>query len=143
MKKIILLSISLFTFGLLTKAQCGKTVVWSAAKADFLDADGNLQDTKAEKITIETSDSRIILKHGDREEDVLKGNIKELQCNWAIPYKDGKTTFKTILEEASGDTKDAVVTIEAKEGKITIVIVSLTNQGRMIKIAVEDYKENI
>jgi hypothetical protein len=55
-------------------------MVWSASKADFLDAGGNLQETKEDKIIIETSDNQIILKHG--------------------------------------------------------------NQGRMIKIEVEDYKEN-
>jgi hypothetical protein len=142
MKKIILLSLGLFTFSLLTRAQCGKTMVWSASKADFLDAGGNLQETKEDKIVIETSNNQIILKHGDRQEDILKGNVKELSCNWTTPFKNGKTTFKTLLEEASGDTKDALVTIEGKNGKITIVIVSVSNQGRMIKIEVEDYKEN-
>jgi hypothetical protein len=142
MKKIILLSLGLFTISLLTRAQCGKTMVWSASKADFLDAGGNLQETKEDKIVIETSDNQIILKHGDKPEDILKGNIKELNCNWTTPFKNGKTTFKTLLEEASGDTKDALVTIEGKNGKITIVIVSVSNQGRMIKIEVEDYKEN-
>jgi hypothetical protein len=142
MKKIILLSLGLFTFSLLTRAQCSKTMVWSASKADFLDAGGNLQETKEDKIVIETSDNQIILKHGDRPEDILKGNIKELNCNWTTPFKNGKTTCKTLLEEASGDTKDALVTIEGKNGKITIGIVSVSNQGRMIKIEVQDYKEN-
>jgi hypothetical protein len=142
MKKIILLSLGLFSFNLLTRAQGGKTMVWSASKADFLDAGGNLQETKEDKIVIETSDNQIILKHGDRPEDILKGNIKELNCNWTTPFKNGKTSFKTLLEEANGDTKDALVTIEGKNGKITIVIVSVSNQGRMIKIEVKDYKEN-
>ena len=141
MKKIILLSVSLFTFSLLTQAQCDKKVTWVASKAEFLAPDGKVDDTKNEKVVVEISGKEVKLTHGGHAEDVLKGAITELSCLWTKPYKNGKTTFKTLLEETSGDTKDAIVTIEGKDGKITITIVFESNNGRMLRITVDSYKE--
>ena len=84
----------------------------------------------------------IILKHGDKEDDALKGDIKDLVCDWKEAFKNGKTSFKSQLLEPSGDAKDAIVTIEGKDGKLTILVELVNMEGKKLRIYVDSYKEN-
>ena len=145
MKKIFLIifvmTISLLMVNLLAKAQCGSNISWHASKVEFLSPAGILDKEDSEKVTVQTSNAHITIQHGNRDEDILKGDISNLVCNWKTPFKDGKTSFKTLLEESSGDTKDAIVNIEGREGKIVITITFESNQGRMIRLSIDNYEE--
>ena len=71
----------------------------------------------------------------------MKGNIKEMSCNWSEPYKNGKTVIKSELTEGHGDTHDAVITIEGKDGLITITLELNDKPDMKIKIYANKYEE--
>ena len=142
MKKKIFLILSCLLIGLISSAQCDKKITWTASKGEFMNASGEVEKTMNEKIVVETDKTTIVLKHGDREEDALKGDIKEASCDWKEAFKNGKTKFKSVLEEPSGDIKDAVITIEGKDGKLTILVELVNMEGKKLRIYVDSYKEN-
>ena len=132
---------TLVTSGLL--AQCEKKVTWTASKGEFLDEAGNLQDTKDVKVFIQTTKQEIILVHSDDESDTLRGKVREIICDWKEPFKNGKITLKTDLTERSGEYANSVITIEAKDAHITIILHIDQPDGRkvQIRIPVDSYKE--
>ena len=146
MKKIFFLILASFALGLVGMAQCDKKITWTASKGEFVDGSGNVEQTINEKIIVEMDKKQIVLKHNDKEDDALTGEIKELTCEWKDPYKNGKTSFKSQLAEPNGDIKNAVVTIEGIEGKILITVdvtdPSGSGDNKKIKIYVDSYKES-
>ncbi len=119
-------------------AQCDKKVIYTAAKGEFQDANGNVQKTVEEKISVSMDKKEIALKRGD---DNLTGEISNSACSWKEAYKTGKTNFKTELVDNRGDSKPVEITIEGKDGKIMITIEFL-GMERKLKIYVDEYKEN-
>jgi hypothetical protein len=142
MKSFIIIVLSLLIFSASGNAQCSKKVIWTAAKAEFLDSTGNITKTMDEKIEITNSKTEIKLMHSDKEEDALSGTIKDFSCNWKDAFKNGKTIIKTDLTQNNGDTRTSVITIEAKNGKITIVVEMNSPDGPLkIRVPVDSYKE--
>ncbi len=142
MKKSISLIVCVLAIGLVGRAQCDKKITWNASRGEFMNASGQVEKTMDEKITVETDKTSIILKHGDKEDDALKGDIKDLVCDWKEAFKNGKSSFKSQLLEPSGDAKDAIVTIEGKDGKLTILVELVNMEGKKLRIYVDSYKEN-
>jgi hypothetical protein len=141
MKKIILLLCVLIVISKWTSAQCNKKILWTATKEEFLDASGQVTHTDQDSVTVEVSDSSITINHNNNPQDQLTGTVKEPTCNWSVPFKDGKSSFKSDLTEASGDQHDGNFTIEGKDGQISILI-ELTDRGGMrIKLYVSKYEE--
>ena len=124
-------------------AQCGKTVIWTAPKAEFMDEAGNIQDTKEVNVIIKTTNKEITIVHSDDVNDTLKGTVKEDTCDWKEPFKNGKTILKADLADHGGKYENSTITIEAKESKISISIQMETPDGKklVIRIPVESYKE--
>ena len=146
MRKTLFLVFASITIGLVSEAQCDKKITWTTSKGEFVNGGGNIEKTINEKIVVEMDKKQVILKHNDQEEDALTGEIKELTCEWKVPYKSGKTSFKSQLAEPNGDVKNAVVTIEGIDGKILITVdvtdPSGSGDNKKIKIYVDSYKES-
>ena len=146
MRKTLFLLFTCLTIGLVSTAQCDKKITWTASKGEFINSSGNVDQTINEKIVVEMDSKQIVLKHNDQEDDVLTGEIKELSCVWKVPYKSGKTSFKSQLSEPNGDVKNAAVTIEGIDGKILITVdvtdPSGSGDNKKIKIYVDSYKES-
>ena len=124
-----------------SNAQCDKRILWTSTKEEFLDANGQVTHTDEDSVTLEVSDSGIVINHNNIPQDELKGTIKEINCNWSEPFKNGKTTFKSDLTEVSGDEHNGNFTIEGKDGQISVLI-ELTDKGGMrIKLYVNKYEE--
>src|SRR3954468_8521706 len=83
----------------------------------------NLQVTHTDQdsVTIEVSDSSIIINHNNNPNDQLNGTVKDISCNWSEPFKNGKSSFKSDLTEVSGDEHNGNFTIEGKDGQISIM----------------------
>ncbi len=137
MKKILFPSV-LCLISYLAMSQCDKYVTWTASKGEMIDENGNVVDTKVGKIVIETSRTSFSLIFDDNEMEALRGNVKEVTCDWKIPYKSGKTTFKSSIS-GGNETRDGEVIIEGKEDKITILI---DTKKRKFRFVVDGYKEN-
>lgn len=135
MKKMMLLVVC-FTAGYAAKAQCGKTIEWTGSKIEMVDASGKVVATMEEKVKAKTSPTELTLyKNGDDES--IGGKINESTCNWAVPYKEGSMVIKARLGD-SGRSMDAVVTIEAKEGKLFLW---LDMDGRKSRVTLDKYEE--
>jgi hypothetical protein len=143
MKNFIITIICLCVTTSMVKAQCSQKIVWNASKAEFLDSNGAVERTMNEKVVVTSSKTEIELIHSDKEDDALRGQIKDFACNWAEPFKNGKTVIKADLAEGSNNNahKDSSVTIEGKDGKITIVVAMKETEGKKVKIYVDDYKK--
>jgi hypothetical protein len=70
----------------------------------------------------------------------MQGEITDARCEWKEPYKIGKTTFATRLIEKSGESNDASVSIEGKEGKL-VILIDFKNRARILKFTVDRYNE--
>jgi hypothetical protein len=143
MKKILLLALIICNANLIW-AQCEKKITWTANKAEFLDESGAVQETKDVTVTIESSGKYIKIIHSDDITDTLTGPVKEVNCDWSQPYKNGKLVYKCDLAERSGDMANSTLTVEAKDSKITIYLNVITPDGKKmsIRIPVENYKES-
>ncbi len=137
---ILALALLLFT-NLQTHAQCNKKVYWYASKAEMLDESGQVADTKEDAITLKMSKDSIMLGRQGDEGDDIKGAIKESTCDWKDAFKNGKSVIKTVVTSRDGDSTEATFTIEAKDGKITLVIEMDKMGKKSVRIPIDKYEE--
>jgi hypothetical protein len=69
----------------------------------------------------------------------MEGEITGRLCEWKEPFKDGKTTFTSRLIEKSRESDEVAVTIDGKDGKLTILI-DFNNWGRILKLVPDSHK---
>ena len=141
MKKMLFLGMTLCLLQLVSQAQCDKPVNWKSSKTEYLDASRNVQGGKDENVVLELSKTNIKLIPNQNEEDALSGTIKEVSCNWKEAFKNGTTVIKSALADAHGDIMDATITIEAKEGKITILLEAKEMPDRKLRLLIDSYEE--
>ncbi len=101
------------------------------------------EQTKEVKVMMEISKTDVKVTFNDDEHSVLSGPVKESKCNWKIPFKNGESVIKTNLSDVSGDLKHATITIDGKDGTITIVVEAeeRPNQKiRLVDVQVKDKK---
>ena len=123
-------------------AQCDKKVSLHSSKTQHLDGSGTLQDTRDEQTTIEISKTGVTVSiSGDNGDQKLAGDIKSNTCDWKVPFKEGKTIVATTLKGDDGDSKDFTITIEGKDGKVTLLAESPTMPDRKIKLDIEKFEE--
>lgn len=120
-------------------AQCDKTVTYFSGKAEFMDESGKVDRSEEGKIVVTVSKSHITLMHNNDDNDTMEGTITENKCDWETPFKNGKTTFNTKLIERSGESNDASVSIEGKEGK-PVILINFKNRGKILKIVPDSSK---
>src|SRR5579863_5856867 len=99
MKNILIIILCVFGVNAITNAQCSKKVIWTGSKAEFLDANGAVENTLNEKVEVVSSKTDIKLSHSDKDDDALTGKVKDLSCNWSDAFKNGKTIIKADLAE--------------------------------------------
>lgn len=135
MKKAILILVLLVS-GVYSFAQCDRTVTYFSGRAEFLDSSGKVERSEAGKIVVKVSKTQITLMHNDDDNDTMEGTITGRICNWNQPLKNGKTTFTTQLAEKNGDSKNAFVSIEGKDGKLTL-LVNIKSWGKTLKFVAD------
>jgi len=119
MKKIIIVALILIIGGSASFAQCGKQVILTSLKTEYLDGNGALQRTVDENSVIEINKSEITIIPGN-EERKMTGTIKSDTCNWKTSFKEGKTIIRATFSKET-ETMNATITIEGKDRKIRIV----------------------
>lgn len=124
-----------------SQAQCEKKILWTSGKQAFTNGKDEVQKETQDKITVEVSKTAIIFNHNDDPNDVMTGRITEADCNWTDAFKNGKTIIKAELTEGHNDRHDAVVTIEGKDGKVTITLELNDKPDMKIKAFVDQYEE--
>jgi hypothetical protein len=130
---VLLTSVSAF-------AQCDKKVKWQTTKAEVIDESGNVVDTKQGTISITTDAKNITIEIVEDPGGRLEGTVSEHNCEWKEAFKNGKTSFKTTLNNPNGETSAATFNIEGKDGKLTITLQLDRMNGKTIRIAVEKHE---
>ncbi len=138
MKEIFLALATSFTASYCV-AQCNDTVTYFSSKAEFLDNSGKVERSEDGKVTVKVSPSSFVLMHNDDDNDTMNGEITNFSCEWKEPFKNGKTFFNAKLIEKSGESGDATVSIEGKEGKQTILI-NFKKWDKVLKLQPDNYK---
>jgi hypothetical protein len=141
MKKIFLLFSLACAFSMASNAQCDKRVLYTSAKQEWLNSKDEIQKSDEDKVTVEISKTSIILNHNDDPNDVMKGDIKNLDCNWNEAYKTGKSVIQAKLMEGANDVHDATITIEGKNGILFILIEMKDHPDMIIKAYIDKYTE--
>ena len=137
--KIFFAVVMLVVTGMQAHSQCDKKIKWYAAKGEMYDTSGGLLDTKFDSVFIETGPQNISLKF-QSDDKALEGIVKEKNCNWKEPFKNGKTVYNAEVS-IDGANSNAIFTIEAKDQKITLSLEIETRKERKYIIYIDKYEE--
>jgi hypothetical protein len=138
--KTIILTLSLLIAGsAMSFAQCDKKLVLTSSKTEHLDASGAVKKTVDETAQIEINKTDLtITVHEDHK---MTGKILADTCNWKVPFKEGKTVIKTILSDEQGEDKNVTLTIEGKDGKVTLLFEMEGMPDDRIKVGIDKFEE--
>ncbi len=117
MKKLVLLALMIAGAASIS-AQCTqKKVTLTSSKTSYLNAAKTVQRIVDEKTIIEISADSVVIAPGNEK---LSGPITSKTCAWTKPFKQGKSVIKASLKSVN-DEKKVTITIEGKNGKITLL----------------------
>lgn len=139
MKKLLFL-LSLLVSGLAGLSQCDKPLLLTSSKTEHLDGDGVLQRTEDEKSTVEISKTHVTIRPGNEPRE-MKGEIKSNACNWTMPFKEGKSIIKAVFTENNGNVMHATLTVEGKDGKLTLLLEVEETPTRKIRVPIDKFEE--
>jgi hypothetical protein len=137
MKKHAILFLLLVASGATAYAQCGKKLILNSVKTEYLDSTNTLQRSMDENTSIEIEDSVITIKPND---NTITGEIKSQTCNWSVPYKEGKTVLTTLLK-TNNDEINAILTIEGKDGVVTMLVEMTKDPNKKIRVTLTKFEE--
>ncbi len=140
MKKIILTLSLLVGLTAITFAQCDKTVELSSSKTNHLDEKGAITRSDDETAIIDVSKSAVdISVNGEHK---VTAPIKSNTCNWTVPFKEGKTVIKATADH-NGQDENITITIEGKDGKVTLLFEMESQPGDKIKVDIDKFTEKV
>jgi hypothetical protein len=140
MKKITVLVSILIATVLTANAQCDKNIKWTSSKSEFLDTSGNVLNQRDEAVEVTTTPTKISIIRHDEQDHKMEGDITDLICKWQNK-QNGKTTFKSALLDADENkTRHATITIEAVNGKTTILL-RAEEEETMIRLNIDSSEE--
>jgi hypothetical protein len=143
MKKILLSMSLVMGIALALKAQCNQTLQLSSEKTNLLNAAYQTQGSRDEKAVVDITTTTITITLNGNAADALTGKVKEVQCSWKVPFKEGTTVIKTDLVDPSGNTKDATITIEGKNGKITLLAEIKEHPEQKMQLEVKKFEPKV
>ncbi len=140
MKQKILLLAVIAGLSIAARAQCDKNVLLSFSKMEMFDSSGNLLREKPDKSLLKITKQEVVITPDAIEERAIKGEPRIISCEWKDPFKNGKTVLKSQLVEPSGEVKDATITIEGKDGKITVFVELEQMPNLRIRLTTESFE---
>jgi len=138
MKKQILTIMLAALAGFSSYAQCDKKIVLSASSTEYLNAANEIQNTDDKTTTVEYDSKGVVIMPG---EDVMEGNVNSISCDWKVPYKEGKTVIKATLTRSNGQVMNIIITIEGKEGKLTLLAEFEEAPDRKVRLTLDKFEE--
>lgn len=138
--KTIALTLSLLVAGSVACfAQCEKTVVLNSSKTEHLNAKGEVQRTDDETAMIELSKTALNVSVND--EHKITAKITSETCDWKVPFKEGKTVIKAAATNDQGEERNVTVTIEGKDGKVTLLFEMDGLPDDRIRVGIDKFVE--
>jgi len=140
MKKTILILVLLLAISAVTFAQCDKTVELTSSKTNHLDESGAITRTDNETAVIDISKTAVDISiNGEHK---ITASIKSNTCSWTTPFKDGKTVIKATADR-DGQDQNFTITIEGKDGKVTLLFEREDKPGDKIKVAIDKFTDKV
>jgi hypothetical protein len=138
--KTIALAFSLLLAGTAVSfAQCEKSLVLNSSKTEHLNAAGEVQRTDDETAMIELSKTDLnVSVNGEHK---ITGKIKSETCDWKVPFKEGKTIIKATVSNEEGEDKNVTLTIEGKDGKVTLLFEVEGMPDDRIRVGIDKFAE--
>jgi hypothetical protein len=140
MKKIFLVLSLLLTIAVAGFAQCDKTVQLTSSKTNHLDESNAITRTDDETAVIDISKTAVDVSIDG--EHKITAAIKSNTCNWTTPFKDGKTVIKATADR-DGQDQNFTITIEGKDGKVTLLFEREDKPSDKIKVAIDKFTEKV
>ena len=141
MKKTVVLILTMVSVHMLAIAQCDKDVVVNASRTEYMDSTGSVQRTVDENSTVDIKGKEIIITPGN-EDNVMRGQIKTMVCEWRVPFKEGRTVITTDLtRNGASEARATTITIEGKDGKLTLVARSAEFPNRLVRLNIDSFAE--
>jgi hypothetical protein len=139
MKKIFLLVPVVF-FGLISAAQCDKSVTFKCFKGRSFNNGNAEQEMQIEVVTsIEKGKINVTLTM-DRSTATVPGEITEVvSCEWTEYLHNGKTQYKANVSKDGRATEAAIIEIESYNGQTKITFSSDPDTGSKLQLDVADY----
>ncbi|MDF2189415.1 hypothetical protein [Paraflavitalea sp. CAU 1676] len=140
MKKFLSLVLVLTLAATAGFAQCDKPVVYHSDKQDRISPDGEVVGSKTDAIHLAFTKEGVSVEVNEKVE--ATATIKEVDCQWKQLYKEGKAIYKvTFQKPETGETSEGSLTIEGKDGQLTILVEMARMEGKKIKLYVSKYEE--
>ncbi|MBO9563008.1 MAG: hypothetical protein J7621_09555 [Niastella sp.] len=141
MKKMFLSFLVLLLAGSAAIAQCDKNVVYHSDKQERISAEGDVMDSKTDVLSIVFTKETITVNANDKPE-ALKATIQGTTCDWKEIYKEGKAVYKVLFQKPdTGETNEGSMTVEAKDGKLYLLVEMARLDGKKIKVLINKYEE--
>ncbi|QHS55681.1 hypothetical protein GWR56_09065 [Mucilaginibacter sp. 14171R-50] len=119
-------------------AQCDKTVTLTASSTNYLDDKGTITRTVDEGVVITVTKTDLTIVPGNDHE--LGGKITSYTCDWKVPYKEGRSVIKATVSKDGTNEMHATVTIEGKDGKVTLTFEVEERVGRKIQVVADKFE---
>lgn len=133
MKSIIITLLISLAGTLCTFAQCEENAVLITSKTNLADPSGNPVGLKHERTELRFSKTAIMLNIDGEDRGELK--IVSQICNWTIPYKEGKTVIKAILNNS-----DYTLSIEGKDGRVNLHVVKNESDDSILSMVADKFE---
>ena len=137
MKSIILIAALILAGNVVVFSQCNKQVILTSSLTEYLDSNDVVERSVPEKTIIKIDKSTLSIAPGDDHE--MTGTINENKCDWSVPYKAGKSIIKATMTDEGGDKKNATLTIQGKDGKVTLVMQIAEMPGKKIRVNIDTF----
>ncbi|RFZ83338.1 hypothetical protein DYU05_14480 [Mucilaginibacter terrenus] len=136
MKKLLLLFSFVFAASAASFAQCDKPVTFHSSTTNYLNDKGEIEKSKDEETVIKLSKTEVSIAPGDH---TMTGAVTDYVCNWTVPFKEGKTTFKSLLADNDREMH-ATIIIEGKGGKVTLTFTVDEMPGKKIQVTADKFE---
>jgi hypothetical protein len=140
MKNLLLIIVALFTLLATAKSQCLAHIKYTAAKMEMVDSALNVRESKDVTTVFETTEKGFTATQ-EGDDNVFKGTLKSLTCDWKELYKNGKMQLICDIQSNNEDLHDVKITVEASDGKISILLDAKEHPGELIRLIVDKYEE--
>jgi uncharacterized membrane protein len=121
MNKILLIFLFIAS-AIVANAQCQNTVLYKASKTEYLNSKDVVENTVAEESTLQISPTQVVLQKNGNGADEVTGSVIGWNCQWTTSFKNGKTSFSSVLTKGNGEQRGAGFTIEGRDGELFITV---------------------
>ena len=139
MKKQILFLFIFLASSTYCFSQCDKKIVLSSGGAERVTEKNEIEGTDERRTTIVYDSKVISITPGDY---TLEGKVDSIQCDWLVPFKEGKTVVMATLTRPDGELMKTKLTIDGKDGKL-IMLAEFDDPGaNKLRFVLDKFEEN-